>query len=180
MARVITRGVAALLLALALAGCSGRAAELAPAPRPSVAPSPALAPAAGGSWPQALTFTGDVDGGMTRVLPDSDAARSECSGRNSRSAGAWASALYGPVGADVYEVLVTVRPYRGPSTYRAPDVVVQVARPDGSAVWETSAGDAATFTVGLGEESGTLSATLTNLSSTATKLRLDGRWSCRT
>ena len=57
---------------------------------------------------------------------------------------------------------------------------MQVARPDGSAVWETSAGDAATFTVGLGEESGTLSATLTNLSSTATKLRLDGRWSCRT
>jgi hypothetical protein len=80
----------------------------------------------------------------------------------------------------VYEVLVTVRPYRGPGTYRAPDVVVQVARADGSAVWQTSAGDAATFTVGVGEESGTLSATLTNLSSTATWLRVDGRWSCRT
>jgi hypothetical protein len=57
---------------------------------------------------------------------------------------------------------------------------VQVARPDGSAVWQTSAGDAATFTVGVDEESGTLSATLTNLSSTATKVRLDGRWSCHT
>jgi hypothetical protein len=84
------------------------------------------------------------------------------------------------VGQEVYEVLTTVRPYHGPGTYRAPDVLVQVALPDGSAVWETSDGDAVTFTVGVGEESGTVSATLTNLSTTATKLRLDGRWSCRT
>jgi hypothetical protein len=112
------------------------------------------------------------------VLPDSGTTRSECSGPNSRTAGAWASALYGPVGDDVYEVLVTVHPYHGPSTYRAPDVLVQVARPDGSAVWQTSPGDAATFTVGVDEESGTLSATLTNLSTTSSKLRLDGRWSC--
>jgi hypothetical protein len=80
----------------------------------------------------------------------------------------------------VYEVLVTVRPYRGPGTYRAPDVIVQVARPDASAVWQTTNGDAATFTVARDEESGSVSATLTNLASTATKLRVDGRWSCRT
>jgi hypothetical protein len=176
MARFLTRGAAALLL-LAVAGCGGQAPPVTLA-RP-VAPPPSVR-AAGGSWAQALTFSGDVQGGMDHVLPDSAATRSECSGRNSRHAGAWASAVFGPVGPDVYEVLVTVRPYRGPSTYRAPDVVVQVARPDGSAVWQTSAGDAATFNVGVDEESGTLSATLTNLSSTATKLRLDGRWSCRT
>jgi hypothetical protein len=170
-------GGGALLLAWALAGCGGQPAQLAPVP--AATPTPAvLAPVA--SWAQALTFSGDVQGGMDHVLPASDAARSECSGRSSLTAGAWASALYGPVGGDVYEVLVTVRPYRGPSTYRAPDVSVQVARPDGSAVWRTSPGDAATFGVGLDEESGTLSATLTNLSTAATKLRLDGRWSCRT
>jgi hypothetical protein len=95
-------------------------------------------------------------------------------------AGAWASALFGPIGGDVYEVLVTVRPYRGPGTYQAPDVSVQVARPDGSAVWQTSGGDSATFTVGVDEESGSLDATLTNLSSTTTTLSVDGHWSCRT
>jgi hypothetical protein len=173
MVRVIAAGGAALLLGLA--GCGAP-----PPPVPARLPPMTTAPAPGGSWAEALTFSGDVQGGLTRVLPDSGATRSECSGRNSRSAGSWASALYGPVGADVYEVLVTVRPYRGPSTYRAPDVLVQVARPDGSAVWQTSAGDTATFTVGMDEESGTLSATLTNLSTTATKLRLAGRWSCRT
>src|SRR5215469_16861776 len=130
MAQVTTRGVAALLLAIGLAGCGAQAPQGAPA-RPLPTPSALLA---GGSWAQALTFSGDVQGGMDHVLPDSAATRSECSGRNSLPAGEWASALFGPVGPDVYEVLVTVRPYRGPSTYRAPDVTVQVARPDGSAV----------------------------------------------
>jgi hypothetical protein len=175
MVKVIAAGAAAL--ALGLAGCGGQAQRPAPAFRPPPPPAPAPVPA--GSWTESLTFSGDVQGGLTRVLPDSAATRSECTGRNSRTAGAWASALYGPVGGDVYEVLVTVRPYRGPSTYRTPDVLVQVARPDGSAVWQTSAGDTATFTVGVDEESGTLSATLTNLATTATRLRLDGRWSCR-
>jgi hypothetical protein len=176
MARFFTSGAAALLL-LGSVACGGQAQPGAPVRLAT--PAPAVR-APGGSWAQALTFSGDVQGSMDHVLPDSAATRSECSGRNSRPAGAWASAMFGPVGPDVYEVLVTVRPYRGPSAYRAPDVVVQVARPDGSAVWQTSAGDAATFTVGVDEESGTLSATLTNLSSTATKVRLDGRWSCHT
>jgi len=173
MARWIGRG-APTLLAFALAGCGAPAQPAAPAP-----PTPAVR-AAGGTWAQALTFSGDVPGGMDHVLPDGAATHSECTGRNSRLAGAWASAMFGPIGPDVYELLVTVRPYRGPSTYRAPAVVVQVARSDGSAVWQTLAGDAATFTVGIDEESGTLSATLTNLSTTATSLRVDGRWSCQT
>lgn len=176
------RHAAAVLLVAAgltdLAGCGDQSPRSAPAPAATPAPT-AAASATGGTWAEALTFSGDIQGGMDHVLPATDAARSECSGPGSRITGEWASALYGPVGSEVYEVLVTVRPYRGPTTYRAPDVVVQVARPDGSAVWETSAGDQATFAVGLDEESGTLSATLTNLATTATKLRLDGRWSCR-
>jgi hypothetical protein len=178
MARELGRGAAALLLLLAVAGCA-RPWGLDASPTPTAAPTPARTPA-GGNWVQAITFAGDVQGAMRQVLPDSAATRSECSGRNSRPSGAWASALFGPVGGDVYELLVTVRPYRGPGTYRAPDVTVQVARPDGSAVWQTSEGDWASFVVGLDEESGSVSATLTNLASTATKLRVDGRWSCRT
>ena len=179
MARKVRCAPLVLLLALALAGCARP-----PLPQPetlpaTAAPTPLRTPA-GGGWNQSLTFAGDVQGAMSGVVPDAGGMRSECSGRNSRPAGSWASALFGPVGADVYEVLVTVRPYRGPGAYRTPDVVVQVARPDGAAVWQTSGGDPATFVVGAGEESGSVSATLTNLASTATKLRLDGRWSCRT
>ncbi|HEY7201954.1 MAG TPA: hypothetical protein VIC57_17160 [Candidatus Dormibacteraeota bacterium] len=178
MARDLRRAAAPLLLLLAAAGCA-RPALPAPATPPpaTAAPAPTLA----GGWTQALTFSGEVEGAMRGLVPDTAALRSECSGRNSRRAGSWASALFGPVGGgDVYELLVTVRPYRGPGTYRAPDVTVQVARPDGSAVWQTSGGDQASFVVGPGEESGTLSATLTNLASDAAGLRVDGRWSCRT
>ncbi len=179
MARVVRRGTAAPLLALALLladGCGGPAPSGAAPPAVAVTSPPARLSDA---WVQALTFSGDVQGAMDHVIPAGAGARSECSGRNSRPAGAWASALFGAVGREVYEVLVMVRPYRGPGSYRAPEVTVQVARPDGSAVWQTSGGDTATFTIGLDEESGSVSATLTNLASTATKLRLDGRWSCR-
>jgi hypothetical protein len=179
MARKFRFASLTLLLALALAGCARPSLPRPEAMPPAVTPIQQPTPA-GGSWNQSLRFAGDVQGAMSGVVPDAGGMRSECSGRNSRPAGAWASALFGPVGPDVYEVLVAVRPYRGPGTYRAPDVVVQVARPDGSAVWQTSENDPATFVVGAGEESGTVSATLTNLTSTTTKLRLDGRWSCRT
>jgi hypothetical protein len=176
MASNTWRGGAAPLLALLVAACAA-----APLPAGVTTAASAARPAAGGGWTQALTFTGDIQGGMDHVLPDSSAERSECSGRNSRAAGAWAAALYGPIGGQaVYEVVVTVQPYRGPGTYHAPGVTVEVAVPDGSAVWQTSAGDAATFTVEPGEQTGTVSATLTNLSTTATSVHVDGRWSCVT
>ncbi len=117
---------------------------------------------------------------MQQVVAGDASMRSECSGRQSRYAGAWASMLYGPVGPDVYGVLVTVRPYRGPGSYRAPAVVVQVSRPNSTAVWQTSGSDQATFVVGADEEAGTVQATLTDLNSNTTKLRLSGRWSCQT
>lgn len=117
---------------------------------------------------------------MYQVVVGDAAIRSECTGRNSRYGGAWASTLYGTVGKDVYGVLVTVRPYAGPGSYRIPAVSVQVSKPDGSAVWQTSSADTATFVVGSDEESGTLQATLTDLNSNTTKLRLSGRWSCVT
>jgi hypothetical protein len=179
MALVIRRGAAALLLVVA-AGCAGPAPPGEPTPMLAATPAPSPSMAAGGGWAQALDFSGDVRGAMYRVVAGGDATRSECTGRNSRPTGAWVSALFGPVGQDVYEVLVTVRPYRGPGAYRAPDVMVQVARPDGSAVWQTTGSDQAAFGVGADEESGSVDATLTNLASTTTALHLHGRWSCRT
>lgn len=176
MAREIGRRGALLLFVLAGAGCGGDGAAAALAPPPATTTPPAVH----GSWAQALVFSGDLAGAMHDVVAGDDATRSECSGRNSRAAGAWASALYGPVGQDVYGVVVTVRSYRGPGTYRAPDVIVQVARADRSAVWQTSGDDPATFTVGRDEESGSVDATLTNLMTNAAGLRVTGTWNCVT
>ena len=173
------RGTAAVTALLTAAGCANFAMPgtdvQAPAPTPQAATASPNA-----NWAESLTFTGDVKGTMYGVVEGDLATRSECTGRNSRYGGAWASTLYGTVDQDVYGLLVTVRPYRGPGAYRAPDVSVQVSKPDGSAVWRTSAGDSATFVVASDEESGTLQATLTDLNGNETKLRLSGRWSCVT
>ena len=164
---------------LLLAGCAsddapraGGGAEVGPAAR-------APERAARSGWAQTLRFSGDVQGTISEAVPGDASRRTECTGATSRYAGAWASALYGPLGRDLYGLVIAVRPYRGPGTYRPPDVTVQVLRPaDAAAVWQTAAGDAATFWVDAGEQTGALDATLTNLASNTTKLRVAGRWSC--
>lgn len=174
------RGAAALTAALMGAACTNFAPPAAHAPAASPSASAAATTAPQLNWAEALSFSGDVKGTMYQVVVGDQGTRSECTGRNSRYGGAWASTLYGTVGKEVYGVLVTVRPYAGPGSYRVPVLSVQVSRPDGSAVWQTSGGDTATFVVGSDEESGTLQATLTDLNSNTTKLRLSGRWSCVT
>lgn len=165
------------MLVLAGAACAGGPppAAMAPPAPPAATPVPAH-----GSWAQALVFTGDVVGAMHEVVPGGDTLRSECSGRNSRATGEWASTLFGPIGQGVYGLVVTVRSYRGPGAYQAPDVIVQVADAAGQAVWQTSGDDPATFTVGIGEESGSIDASLTNLLTNAAGVQVSGRWSCVT
>lgn len=172
-----SRASGIVCVALVLAGCSG--AELPGGTADQRSPTPTASAAPRSSWAQALRFSGDVEGGMSQAIPGGVSGRSECTGATSRYAGAWASTLFGPVGRDLYGVLVTVRPYRGPGTYQTPVVAVQVLRPsDAGAVWQTSGGDGARFTVDADERAGTLDATLTNLATNATKLRVAGRWSC--
>jgi hypothetical protein len=117
---------------------------------------------------------------MTSVVPVSHEVRSECTGRNSRPAGTWASTIFGNVGDGVYGVLFTVARYRGPGSYSAPDVTVQVHRSDNSAVWQSSGEHGAVFTIATDEESGTVDATLTNLASNQATMRVSGSWSCST
>lgn len=166
------------------AACAGLAEPAANSPSapsaPASSPSSAAARSGGLNWAEALTFTGDLKGTMYRVVVSDAANRSECTGRNSRYGGAWASILYGSLGEQVYAVVVTVRPYSGPGSYRMPAVSVQVSKPDGTAVWQTSTGDTATFVVTSDEESGTVEATLTDLNTNTTKLGLSGRWTCVT
>lgn len=172
-------GAALLLTGLIGMACTNFAGPAAHAPAASPSASATASPPQL-NWAEALSFSGDVKGTMYQVVVGDAAIRSECTGRNSRYGGAWASTLYGTVGTDVYGVLITVRPYAGPGSYRIPAVSVQVSKPDGSAVWQTSGADTAMFVVGSDEESGMLQATLTDLNSNTTKLRLSGRWSCAT
>jgi len=179
------RSLHAILLAAVLAAVAAPAAVACTAteasvPPPAAASTPAAtATPAGGGWAESLLLSGDVAGALEQVLPPEAGGRSECSGRNSRHTGTWAGTIAGEIDGQPYDLLMTAAPYRGPGVYRPPDASVQVAKPDGSAVWQTSGTDSATFTIAADEESGTLEATLTDLSSQATRVRVAGRWSCR-
>jgi hypothetical protein len=94
--------------------------------------------------------------------------------------GTWASTLFGPVGAEVFGVVVLSSGYRGPATYDQGKASVQVYNPDKSRVWQSQSGDLVSFTVNPDEESGSMDATLTNLGTNKSKLKVSGRWSCRT
>jgi hypothetical protein len=169
-----------VLVALLGGACQGIEAPKvdAPPPPPTSTPLPSATPDA--NWAQSLDFSGDFKGTMNTVVPASPQARSECTGRNSRPAGVWASSLFGLVGSDVYGVLFAVGQYRGPGSYSAPDVTVQVHNADNSAVWQSAGDGSVTFTVAPDEESGTVEAKLTNLNSNQATLQLNGSWSCRT
>jgi hypothetical protein len=180
MPRPCIRLAGIVLAVLLAAGCRGLQPPKVDTPPPLPTSTPSPSPSAAASWTQNLEFSGDVSGTMTAVVPVSQQVRSECTGHNSRPAGAWASTIYGVIGSDAYGVLFSVGQYRGPGSYSSPDVTVQVHRFDNSAVWQSTGTNSASFTVGSGEESGTVDATLTNLASNQPTLKLRGDWSCRT
>jgi len=170
-----------VLVALFGAGCQGvQAPKVVDVPPPAPTSTPSPSPTTAANWTQSLDFSGDMSGTMTSVVPVSPQIRSECTGRNSRPAGVWASTIFGFVGSDVYGVLFAVGQYRGPGSYSAPDVTVQVHSSDNSAVWQSVGDRSATFTVAPDEESGTVDAKLTNLGSNQATLQLTGNWNCRT
>jgi hypothetical protein len=170
------RALGALIAGVLVAGCGMPLAT--PRASKEPVPTPIASPPAEGSWVESLAFSGDVQGTMAGVVSGNAQLESECTGPASLQAGTWASTLYGQVGSTVYEVVVVVSRYRGPGTYQAPQVEVQVAKPDGSAVWSTAPGQPAAFSVDVGQRSGTLDATLVNLATDQVGLHLSGTWSC--
>jgi hypothetical protein len=172
----------ALAAGLVVAGCGLLPAAPRPAavraPTPAVTAFPAVTASPAAAWTESLTFSGDLQGTMVGVVSGDPHLESECTGPASLRAGTWASTLYGQVGSGVYEVVVVVPNYRGPGTYRTPQVEVQVARPDGSAVWATGQGQPASFGVDVGQRSGTLDATLIDLATGQVGLHVTGTWSC--
>lgn len=172
-----------VLAALAFCGCSTIQEATAPTPSAS-APTPvtaAITPQGfGGNWNEDLALSGELSGRLGEVIASQAGQRSECTGKNSKSAGQWALHVFGQVGAQVYGLVVTASPYRGPGQYGESTTAVQVHNLDSTSVWQSGSGDSVAFAVNNDEESGTLQATLTNVSSGTGKMKVSGRWACKT
>ncbi|MGH7920212.1 MAG: hypothetical protein ACREQM_09750, partial [Candidatus Dormibacteraceae bacterium] len=127
---------------------------------------------------QDLTLSGDVDGTMTALAAQSAQTPSACTARPVQSA-SWASTLYGTVDGSLYGFVATVKPYNGPGTYTAARAKVQLFGVSGQQQgWESLPGDQVSFTVDNDNLTGTVEATLTNLSSNQATLTMKGNWSC--
>jgi len=172
---------AAIALALFVAACGTPTAPTSSStPTPSPSQAPAVSPSSGLGWVEDLKLSGDLSGTMTVVAPNVANQRSECSGKNSRGGGNWASTIYVLLGSQKYGVAFLSSQYRGPATYGEDVASVQVFSPDHSRVWQSVASDPVTLTVNADEESGMVEATMTNAGNGQTKLILKGSWSCRT
>ena len=174
------RFVAGMALLL-LTACGGGTGTPAPSPSSAVTPAPNPVPSAAVShnWEENLSFGGDLSGSMKSVVAAQPGQVSECTGRNSLSGGSWASSIYGNVGSEVFGLVIVANPYRGPGTYRDRQASVQVHSLDNSRVWQSVAADPVTFVVAADQESGTLEASLDNLTTGKTTLKISGAWTCR-
>lgn len=169
-----------IVFVLLVAGCGQSKAAPAATPSP-VAATPSVRPTAGPSWVEQMTFSGDLSGLLNQVQAPDANTRSECTGRNSRGGGTWASSIYGPLAKGLFGVTVVVGQYRGPGTYSQPQASVQVHKPgDPSVAWQSVADDPVRFVVNNDEESGTVEAILNNLTTGKPTLKLSGSWTCKT
>ena len=172
-----------ILAALAFTGCSAIQEATAPTPSASAAlpVTAAVKPNGfGGNWTEDLSLSGELSGRIGEVIASQPGQENECTGKNSSSAGHWALHVFGQVGPQVFGVVVTADPYRGPGQYTDSTTVVQVHNLDNSSVGQSGTGDAVAFAVNNDQESGMLQATLTNVANGTGKLKVSGRWACKT
>jgi hypothetical protein len=172
-----------MLVLLAASACQAfGGTSSTPSPSPTPTPSQATRTSPAVAWIQDLKFSGAFDGAITAIVPNQPGQRSECTGKNSRSSGAWGSTIYGQIGASTYAVVIKVSAYRGPGNYTdAMGASVQVRTVDDQKIYATQPGDAVSFVVTSDEESGTVRGVLSNVQNLKDKkLLVDGQWSCKT
>jgi len=172
-----------VLVALAFCGCSTIQEATAPSPSTSaqLPVTAAITPNGfGGNWNEDLALSGELTGRIGEVVASQPGQASECTGKNSKTAGQWALHVFSQVGSTVYGLVVTADPYRGPGNYTETTTAVQVHNLDDSKVWQSGTEDKVAFAVNNDEESGSLEATMTNVGSGTGKLKVSGRWSCKT
>jgi hypothetical protein len=161
-----------------LASCSALERQVSVSPTPWA--SPVVQASARPAWIEDLTFSGGLAGTLNQVVAGSAGLRTICTGQRAQGGTTWVLTLFGPVAGTVYGVQATVGDYRGPGRYRAPDAGVQVFSPDDSVGWQSLAGDPVSMVLEPGLESGTVDATLTNLTDGSSKVHVSGRWTCQT
>jgi hypothetical protein len=162
-------------LSLLLVGCSA-IKTVAVAPTPSA--QPPATPIA--SWVQDLTLTGDIKTSIRAVAPNEPKKRSECTGKNSWVSDTYASTIFWLLKGERWALVVLANEYRGPGVYNERTISLQVHNSDNTRVWHNEEGDRVMFVIAPDEESGTVDATLTNLTAARGKLRVRGQWSCGT
>jgi hypothetical protein len=152
-------------------------------PNAVASPSPVIA---AGTWTQNLTFSGDLSGTMTAIVADSGSQKNECSGVKARDGQVWGDTFYGTIDAsgDIWEVNFSIPVFRGPGPYSAPFakvVVTNAADPTNlKKVWSSEGGDnKVTFSMGRDQQSGTVTADLTNAQTGKPGLHVAGEWHCR-
>jgi len=168
MARVV--GIVALFV---LAACSQTNTAAGPSPSP-VIPQ--------GTWTQSLTLTGDLQGQITSILPDTAAQESVCSGAKARNGDTWAESFFASVDSsgDQWQVNITIDIFRGPGTYTQKDMKVVLQSPDNTRAWLTQDADKVTFTIDRSQQSGTIDAMLTNAATGKSGAEhIAGHWNCR-
>lgn len=167
MLRVV--GIVALLL---LAACDSTNVK-APA-----SPSPVLAQ---GNWNEGLTFSGDVKGMMSGIVPDTSVQQSTCTGARTHNGETWSDTFYGSIDSSgtVWGVVFLVTNFRGPGTYLDKSVTVELNSADASQVWNSQDGGKVTFVVARNQQTGSIDATLTNATSGKVSEHITGQWNCR-
>jgi hypothetical protein len=167
-------GIVALIVPLiVLAACNQSSVKAVASPSP-VVPD--------GNWTENLKFAGAVTGQMSGIVPDIAGQVSECTGSRTHNGERWADSFYGSVGASGTEwgVVFVIENFRGQGTYQNTAVSVQVHSPDNSQVWQNQPADKVTFTMARNQQTGTVTAALTDvLSGKAGALQLTGTWNCR-
>ena len=169
------------IVLLLLGACGTPAAStsaIVPSPSPAATAAPLLIGSANAPWPLDLSLSGDLSASLSATAPNDAAIRNECTGRNSsRGQGSWASTMAFVAGGQRYALVILATGYKGPTTFSS-GVSVEVHSFDLGRVWANRPDDPVSFTVAVNEESGSLTATLSNATAPSQKLLIKGRWTC--
>ncbi len=139
-------------------------------------------PAAQASWTQDLSFTGEVTGHMTTIVPNTSTQQSACTGAKPRPGQTWADEFYGSIdnSGDIWGVDFVIQNYGGPGVYKDKAIQIEIHDVALSKVWLTQPADMVTFTLDRTQQSGTVDAMLTNADTgKAGALHLTGTWNCK-
>ena len=149
-------------------------------PTPTVSLGTALVPGRSNApWALQLALTGDLSTTVASTAPSQGGLLNECTGKNSLGSHAWSSTFVLSTPGDVRALVVLVPGYHGAGAY-SDGVSIQLHNADLSAVWQNRGADVVSWTVATDEESGKVSANLTNLADVSRKLTVTGTWTCRT